>query len=138
MSQHTQSILASQRVPEEGIFWYINGELIYFLESENTNTDDLLHKKVWRSIQEEYKVNGKIVPYNYFPRGRVTVSYVPKVGKSQPHYDCTIYCDKCIRNDKSICDEILEAFDLAFSYCNVDFGGVFSFDGTHYTCHKCR
>ena len=46
--------------PSEGIFWYINGELIVLSDKINLNdyhSTDLLHINAWNVLKQHYKVN---------------------------------------------------------------------------------
>lgn len=124
--------------PCEGIFWFINEELVAFTEQVDTSgrlSTDLEYKKIWDIISGRYKISGKKVPYNYYPHGRVMVN--PKyVNGSFDHYDAFIYIDDCI-NDSEYLEDIYYEFRLnkncVIKYIGSE-GGVTS---DHYTCHKC-
>lgn len=124
--------------PCEGIFWFINEELVAFTEQVDTSgklSTDLEHKKIWEIISGRYKISEKKVPYDYYPRGRVMVN--PRyVNGSFDHYDAFIYIDDCINNSEYLKDIYYE-FRLnkncVIKYIGSE-GGVTS---DHYTCHKC-
>lgn len=96
MQRHIKS---SFSLPQEGIFWVINNKLIQFSDDvsyNNMNIDpiDLTHFEVWKKIGEDFKVDGKIVPFDYFPRGRVVISN----GKDLK-FKAEIYIDNCIKSE---------------------------------------
>lgn len=124
--------------PCEGIFWFINNELVAFTEQVDTSgrwSTDLEHSRIWNMISERYKVNGHSVPYNYFPRGRVMVN--PKyINGVFSHYEAFIYIDDCINSPECL-EDIYYEFRLnkncKIKYTGSD-GGITS---NHYTCHNC-
>lgn len=126
--------------PYQGIFWFINNELICFMDKvdiRDFHDTDLLHIEVWKHLRNQYKVNGKIVSYNYFPRGRVMILPIFNSKGEFEYYDCTVYLDKCIDND-DIKDYIEDRFNLYLNSCKVSYEGQLGLDGSHYTCHNCR
>ena len=125
--------------PSEGIFWYIADKLIALMDKvdiNNYHSTDLLHINAWKSLRKDYKVDGRIVPYNYFPRGRVMV--IPIFGNNHEfkYYDVTVYIDKCI-DTPEIRDLIEEQFTLYLKTCKVSYDGQLGLDGSHYVCHNC-
>lgn len=125
-------------LPCEGIFWVIDDTLISFMEKENPydfHSTDLLHIEEWKKIRNQYKVNGKAVAYNYFPRGRVMLIPIYENSKFE-HFEAYIYIDKCIDND-NIRMNIINQFTL-YNYCDVKFDGQLGVDGSHYICHNCK
>ena len=126
--------------PSEGIFWFINGKLIALMDKVNIqdyHSTDLLHIEAWKSLRNKYKVNGKIVKYDYFPRGRVMVLPIFKLNGTFDYYDVTVYIDKCI-DTPEIRDLIEEQFTLYLNTCKVSYEGQLGLDGSHYQCHNCR
>lgn len=124
--------------PCEGIFWFINNELVAFTEQVDTSgkwSTDLEHSHIWNMIPERYKVNGHSVPYDYFPRGRVMVN-PNHINGVFDHYDVFIYIDDCINSTEYLKDIYYE-FRLnkncKIKYTGSD-GGITS---NHYTCHNC-
>lgn len=125
--------------PCEGIFWFIGDELVAFTEQVDTKgrmSTTLEHRDIWREISHRYRVNGKDVSFNYFPRGRVMVN--PKTKNDVfDHYDVFIYIDDCINSDDFLSDIYYE-FRLnkncEIKYIGSD-GGVTS---NHYRCHDCK
>lgn len=93
---------------------------------------DLLHKNVWNEIKEIYKVHDKVVPYDYFPRGRVETLFINNKFKSE------IYMDKCIFYNQSVRDQIENDFRLYLPNVKVEYCGQLFIDGSHYTCNKCK
>jgi len=125
-------------VPCEGIFWFIKEEFVAYPEQVDSMgiwSTTLEHIKLWEHIKDNYLVNGEIVNYDYFPRGRVVVNAIVKDGILS-HYEAYIYIDKCINNDDTL-DIIKQEFNL-FN-CDIKYigseGGI-TLD--HYTCHNCR
>ncbi|MCM1508704.1 MAG: hypothetical protein NC177_16475 [Ruminococcus flavefaciens] len=136
-------ITAGTNLPKVGIFWLIGDELVVINEGIDKNYnplahDDVLHIEAWKAIKNRYKVDGKVVRYDYFPRGRVMIYPVKDINGDFKYYDCDVYGDKCIISDDSIRDEIESEFRLYLSTCKVSYKGQLSVDGTHYTCHNCR
>jgi hypothetical protein len=136
-------ITAASNTPKVGIFWIIDDELVAFSDSVDINynplaVEDMLHKEVWNEIKERYKVNGRAVGYDYFPRGRVMIYPIKDSNGDFQYYDCSVYGDKCIINDSDVQEEIESEFRLYLKSCKVSYEGQFSIDGTHYTCHNCR
>ena len=137
--RETVRLNESVNCPYQGIFWCINDELICFMDKVNYrdfHDTDLLHINVWKQIKNQYKVNGKIVPYDYFPRGRVMILPIFNDGKFD-YYDVAVYIDKCIDNEE-IREYIEDRFNLYLPTCEVGFGGQLSIDGSHYVCHNCK
>ena len=138
---HKLRIKESFELPSEGIFWVINNRLVSFDDTVDTSGryfDNVEHIKIWNEIKHMYKINGKEVEYNYFPRGRVMVNPMRNNDGTFSHYDVYVYIDNCINND-DIINEIKYAFRLNRPNCNIKYigadGGITS---NHYTCHDCR
>lgn len=128
--------------PYQGIFWVIDNEFICFMDKvdmRDFHDTDLLHVEVWKHIRNQYKVNGKIASYDYFPRGRVRVLPVYRYSDNNKfsYYDCTVYLDKCIETDE-IKKFIEDRFNLYLNSCRVTYEGQVGLDGSHYTCHNCK
>lgn len=137
--QEVVTLNESINCPYQGIFWYIDDKLICFMDKVNIkdfHDTNLLHINVWKQIKNQYKINGKFLPYNYYPRGRVMVLPIYENGKFS-FYDCTVYLDKCIDNDK-VRDFIEDRFNLYLSNCMITYEGQLGLDGSHYTCHNCK
>lgn len=132
---------SSNEFPYEGIFWMINDDLISFHNDVYISGkwfDNVEHIKLWDEIKNRYKINGKVVEYNYFPRGRVMVNPIKDNEGKFTHYDVYIYIDNCI-NSENIINEIKYEFRLNKPNCKIKYigadGGITS---NHYTCHNCR
>ena len=126
--------------PYQGIFWFINDELICYMDKVNYrdfHDTDLLHVEIWKQIRNQYKVNNKIVPYNYYPRGRVMIMPIFDYNGTFNYYDVTVYLDKCI-DTPEIREFIEDRFNLYLSTCKVSYDGQLSVDGSHYVCHNCK
>ena len=127
-------------VPSEGIFWVINNEFVAFDTPVNIfgfGFANVEHIKLWPEIMNRYKVNGKTVSYDYYPRGRVMVNSIKDENELLLRYDAYIYIDNCI-NNKDILDDIKYTFRLNKPNCTIVYvgadGGITS---NHYTCHNC-
>lgn len=137
----TTKISAGTDTPKAGIFWVIDDKLVVISDNvtvHGSGADDILHINAWKSIKNQYKVDGKIVKYDYFPRGRVMIMPIWNSSGNFDYYDCYVYDDRCIINDQEIRDEIEDMFRLYLKTCNVKYEGQLSIDGTHYSCHMCR
>lgn len=127
-------------VPCEGIFWVIDNNLIALKDPVDVSHSigtDLTHIQSWKTLRNKYKVNGKPVPYDYFPRGRVMILPIYAEGKVFQYYDVTVYIDKCI-DTPEMRDYIEDEFRLYLKTCKVSYEGQLGLDGSHYTCHNCR
>ena len=127
-------------IPYEGIFWYIDDTLIVLKDQVDPNDQffctDLLHRTSWSEIAENYKVNGKCVSYDYFPRGRVEILPI-KDEYLNVTYVAEVYMDKCIQK-QHIKEEIENSFNLFLPNVTVSYPGQLYIDGSHYTCYNCR
>lgn len=141
-SNELTPITESINSPNQGLFWFINNELISFYDP--VDIDNFMefgymnHKDIWRQIRPEYLVNGKEVDFDYFPRGRVIVNPEFTDDGDFISYTCYVYGDKCILHNRKIQKMIEEEFRLYLNTCNVFYETAFSLDDTHYTCHNCR
>ena len=136
-------ITAGINVPEVGIFWIIDDEIVVISEGVDKNYnplahEDVLHIEVWKTIKNRYKVDGKAVKYDYFPRGRVMIYPIKDKSGVFQYFECDVYGDKCIINDADVREMIEDKFRLYLNTCKVSYKGQLSVDGTHYTCHNCR
>lgn len=132
---------SSLDMPNEGIFWVINNDIIsfdYSVDTSGSYFDGFEHIKLWDEIKNRYKINGKVVEYNYFPRGRVMVNPIKDNEGKFTHYDVYIYIDNCI-NSENIINEIKYEFRLNKPNCKIKYIGVEGgITSNHYTCHNCR
>lgn len=130
----------SLALPCEGIFWVIDEKVISFTDEVNPLDSmfmtNLLHKNVWKEIADQHKVNGKVVSYDYFPRGRVETLSLNIGGKQQFHSD--VYMDKCIFYNRKVREQIENDFRLYLPNVKVQYEGQLFIDGSHYICYKCR
>lgn len=129
-------------LPKQGIFWVINGEIISF--ADTVNPQDFIefgamnHKDAWWHIKTEHLVGGRVISYDYFPRGRVIVCPTFDDDCNIIGFDCGVYGDACIINDSNVREQIESVFDLHNTFCKVNYEGDYATDNTHYTCHNCR
>jgi len=136
--EHNNFLKENLNSPREGIFWFIDNKLYMFTDPVDITgrfSTTLDHRKLWNEIKFSHVIGGIVVPYNYYPRGRVMVN--PIYNSEQfHHYDVYIYIDNCI-NEPDILDEIKWEFRLNKN-CEIQYigseGGV---TGDHYKCHKC-
>ena len=128
-------------IPCEGIFWVIDNKLVTFKDPVNPRNPydmtDLLHKETWKHIKNSYKVSGKVVPYDYFPRGRVETLVILNSDGKLDHYEANIYLDKCIHTE-NIMEEIISEYNLYLPNVKVNYCGKLFIDGSHYVCHNCK
>ena len=125
--------------PCEGIFWFIDGNLIAYTEQVDTTgklSTTLEHKDIWEHIKNQYKVDGKTVQYDYFPRGRVIANPKTVDGKFD-HYDVFIYIDSCINNDDCL-NDIYYEFRLNKNCLTKYIGASGGVTSNHYICHNCK
>ena len=131
----------SLQTPCEGIFWFINNHLIALTDPVDPrfpeDMTDLMHKDSWNYIKDAYKVNGKLVDYDYFPRGRVEVIVRNDSNGNLIGYEASVFMDRCI-NKKYIRDEIEQEFRLYLPKVSIEYCGQLFFDGSHYVCNDCR
>lgn len=126
-------------IPCEGIFWVIDGKLIALkdpIDTQHGIGTDLTHIQSWKSLKNNYKVDGKPVKYDYYPRGRVMILPIYN-GSTFQYYDVTVYIDKCI-DTLEIRDHIEDEFRLYLKSCKVNYEGQLGLDGSHYKCHNCK
>ena len=132
---------SSVDTPCEGIFWYINDEILSFDNPVTISgmwSNNIEHIKLWKELANKYKVNGHTVDYNYFPRGRVMVNPIKNNNGSFSHYDAYIYIDNCINNEDVI-NDIKYTFRLNKPNVHIKYiGGEGGITSNHYTCHDCR
>lgn len=138
---HKLRLKESFDMPSEGIFWIINGDLEFYGQSvttQGTSFRNIEHIKIWNEIKNKYKVDGRVVDYDYFPRGRVMVNPINNEDGTFSHFDVYIYLDDCINDEENI-NDIKHFFNLNKPSCKIKYvgsdGGITS---NHYTCHNCR
>lgn len=136
-------ITASVTTPEVGVFWIIEDEIAIISEGIEKDDDPLAHEEIlhidaWETIKNRYTVDGKVVKYDYFPRGRVMIYLIKDKSGVFQYFECDVYGDKCMINDADVREMIEDKFRLYLNTCKVSYKGQLSADGTHYTCHNCR
>ena len=130
--------------PYEGYFWIIDNKVIG-VASEVPHYDyefslnGKTHKNTWGTISKDFLVNGKEVPFDYFPRGRVMVDPEYHLDGSFDEYTCIVFLDKCINNE--------DCKRMIVDYYNLDLPTIhrvkWSMLGEragidHYQCHNCK
>lgn len=138
-------IYASSSNPSQGIFWWINNKIIPFTEEVNyldfdsfENFGNYTHKSLWNKISDLYFVNETAVPYDYFPRGRVIIAPTMDDDYHFLGYECSVYGDSCIINNRIFRTQLERIFNLEIPTCTVYYEGDYASDNTHYTCFQCR
>lgn len=131
--------------PYEGFFWIIRGEVVGIAsEVPHYNYDYALngrtHENSWKIFSKDYLVDGKEVPFDYFPRGRIMIDpNYDLTTEKFTDYSCIVFLDKCINNAESK-RKIVE-------YYNLDNSDIHNIMWTmlgeragidHYTCNGCR
>lgn len=134
----------NRNYPYEGYFWIIDGEVIGITaEVPQYNYDYELngktHQNTWKNFMDDHKVDGKTVPWDYFPRGRIMIDPEYNFNDKFEEYTCIVFLDKCI-NNKECKQKIID-------YYNLDLPTIPHITWTmlgeragidHYTCHWCR
>lgn len=135
----------SVAIPKEGYFWIINNKVIgiaedvpkYNYEYHLTNKT---HENTWPSLRDDYKVNDKVVSFNYFPRGRVMVDPNYDNDNNFTNYSVLIMADPCILNNDKYKDLVLDYYNLNLPSCQKPMwprlnerAGI-----NHYSCNNCR
>jgi len=130
--------------PYEGYFWIINDKVVGITSEVphydyEYNLNGKTHKNTWVNIEQDYLVDGKIVEWDYFPRGRIMVDpNYDSEGKFMD-YSCMVFLDKCINNDK--CKQLI------INYYNLSLSTIHNITWTmlseragidYYSCHNCR
>ena len=137
-----KKIVVNTILPKQGIFWVINGVLIYSADTINPSDfvefGSMNHRDTWRHIQQDYKVEDRVVGYDYYPRGRIIICPLFDDDNHITGYDCGIYADPCIINDSDFREQVENSFDLYHSSCHIEYYGDYATDNTHYSCHNCR
>ena len=118
--------------PYEGIFWFIDNQLITFMDPVGFNTT-LEHSRTWKHIKDQYND----VSFDFYPRGRVMVNEVKDKDGVLIKYKAFIYLDDCINNNEVV-SEIRHHFDLDRTKCDIVYiGSNCGITDNHYQCHSC-
>lgn len=132
---------SSGDVPCEGYFWYINDKIVgvsvkvpqYGYEYQ---LDGKTHKNTWSSISQDYLINGKEVPWDYFPRGRVMIDPEYDSSGKFEGYTAQVFADVCL-NTQEVKDKIIDYYNLYKTdilwFINKKYSVM-----NHYICHQCR
>ena len=135
----------NRNYPYEGYFWIIDGEVVGITsEVPHYNYDyDLngkTHQNTWNEFSDHYNVDGKKVPWDYFPRGRIMIDPNYDLTTERfTEYSCIVFLDKCINNK--------ECKEKIINYYNLDLPTIPHIMWTmlgeragidHYQCHWCR
>lgn len=130
--------------PYEGYFWIIDDSVVGITSEVphydyKYNLNGKTHKNTWVNIAQDYLVDGKVVEWDYFPRGRIMVDpNYDSEGKFMD-YSCMVFLDKCINNDK--CKQlIIDYYNLSLpTIHNITWTMLSERAGIdHYSCHNCR
>jgi hypothetical protein len=126
-------------IPYEGIFWIFDNRIIIYAEQVDISgrlSTTFNHVDIWNEIGFRYPIDNTIVPYHYYPRGRIMVNPIYE-NELFDHYDAYIYLDDCINNTKTI-ESLIYEFRLnkncEIRYIGYD-GGI---ESDHYKCHMCK
>lgn len=134
----------NRNYPYEGYFWIIDGEIIGITAevpqyNYGYELNGKTHQNTWKNFMDDYKVDGKTVPWDYFPRGRIMIDPEYDFNDKFEEYTCIVFLDKCI-NNKECKQKIID-------YYNLDLPTIPHITWTmlgeragidHYTCHWCR
>lgn len=130
--------------PYEGYFWIIDDSVVGITSEVphydyEYNLNGKTHKNTWINIAQDYLVNGKVVEWDYFPRGRIMVDPNYDSEGKFIDYSCMAFLDKCINNNK--CKQLI------VNYYNLLLPTIHNITWTmlseragidHYSCHNCR
>lgn len=130
--------------PYEGYFWIINDNIVGITSevpqyNYDYSLDGKTHQNTWNSISNSYKVDGKTVEWNYFPRGRVMTDPNYDADGKFTDYTVIVFLDECIDNNS--CKELIA------NYYNLNLPTVSHITWQvlnrragidHYNCHNCR
>ena len=130
--------------PYEGYFWIINDKVVGAKVEVpqydyNYALNGKTHQNTWNNLKDDYKVDGKCVDFDYFPRGRIMVDPEYDFDDKFEYYSCMIFLDKCINNK--------ECRQLITDYYNLNLPTIPHISWTmlgeragidHYSCHNCK
>ena len=135
----------SQAYPCEGFFWIINNEVVGILsEVPHYNYEYALngktHQNTWNSFKSDYLADGKVVEFDYYPRGRIMIDpEYDLTTKEFTEYSCLVFLDNCINNP--------ECKQMIVDYYNLDIPAIKHIHWMmlgeragidHYQCHWCK
>ena len=89
----------------EGDFWYIDDKVVAPLISKDYCLTRYNHSNIWSLVSDRYRVDGKLVPYDYYPRGTVIV--IENNNKSKIY----VFGDTCLNTDE-IKEKIADMFEF--------------------------
>ena len=135
----------NRNYPYEGYFWIINNEVVG-IKSEvphynyDYNLNGKTHQNTWSEFSKYYlDTDGKELPWDYFPRGRIMIDPNYDFDNKFEDYSCIVFLDKCINNN------IYK--QMIIDYYNLDLPTIPHINWTmlgeragidHYQCHNCR
>lgn len=140
-----KALKENRNLPKEGFFWIINDSVIGFAEEVPLYNYEYLfkgktHENTWSSLKSNYKVNGKEVSFDYYPRGRVMVDPNYDINNKFINFSVMIMMDPCLLKDNKYKEMILDYYNLNLSNCQIpmwpklnDKAGI-----NHYTCNNCK
>lgn len=134
----------SANYPYEGYFWIIDNKVVGVTSevphyNYSYDLNGKTHQNTWNSLKDDYKVDGKYVDFDYFPRGRIMIDPEYDFDDKFEYYSCMVFLDKCINNK--------ECKELIINYYNLNLPTIPHISWTmlgeragidHYTCHSCR
>ena len=135
----------NRNYPYEGYFWIINNEVVGITSevphyNYDYNLNGKTHQNTWSKFSKYYlDIDGKELPWDYFPRGRIIIDPNYDFDNKFEDYSCMVFLDKCINNN------IYK--QMIIDYYNLDLPTIPHINWTilseragidHYQCHNCK
>jgi hypothetical protein len=103
--------------PLEGYFWIIDNKVVGITAEVprygyRYELDGKTHENTWNLFRDKYKVDGKEVDYDYFPRGRIMVDPNYTDNGEFINYGVIVMLDQCINKT--------EYKELIYDYYNLN------------------
>lgn len=125
VSVKMHSVVDSEIIPYSGCFWIVDDT---FVCVATTNYEENIDFSVaWSMVIDLFKVGGKTVSYDYYPRGRVKIKN--EFGERKAY----VYIDDCLFKEDFLF-ELTQEFKITGKYCHLAYIG----STEEYTCYRCR
>lgn len=135
----------SVNIPREGFFWIIDNKVVGIAEdvphyNYQYNLTNKTHPNTWSLFQSDYTVDGHVVPFDYFPRGRVMVDPNYNNNNEFTDYSVLIMADPCIIENDNYKELIMDYYNLELPQCQKPMWPKLNEKAgiNHYTCNNCR
>jgi hypothetical protein len=128
VSVKMHSVVDSEILPYSGCFWIVDDTFVCVATKHYEENIDF--SVAWNMVRDLFKVDGNIVSYDYYPRGRV------KIKNEFEERKAYVYIDDCIFKEDFFF-ELTQEFKIVGKYCHLVYIGS-NYAAEKYTCHKCR